>query len=55
MGVDEVKRADVQALFEQLEAEGKYNTSRKIAENAVRIFNFGIAVGKCKNNPAYST
>lgn len=54
MHVDEVKPADVRALFQQLEAEGKYDTLRKIAENTVRIFNFGIAVGKCENNPAYS-
>lgn len=54
MRVDEVKPADVRTLFQQLEAEGKYDTLRKIAENTVRIFNFGIAVGKCENNPAYS-
>lgn len=54
MHVDEVKPADVRALFQQPEAEGKYDTLRKVAENTVRIFNFGIAVGKCENNPAYS-
>lgn len=54
MRIDEVKPADVRALFQQLEAEGKYDTLRKIAEITVRIFNFGIAVGKCENNPAYS-
>lgn len=54
MRINEVKPADVRALFQQLEAEGKYDTLRKIAENTVRIFNFGIAVGKCENNPAYS-
>ena len=54
MRIDEVKPADVRALFQQLEAEGKYDTLRKIAEITVHIFNFGIAVGKCENNPAYS-
>ncbi len=54
MHITDVKPADVQALFQQLEAEGKYDTLRKIAENTVRIFNFGIAVGKCENNPPYS-
>ena len=54
MRINEVKPADVRAVFQQLEAEGKYDTLRKIAENTVRIFNFGIAVGKCENNPAYS-
>lgn len=54
MPIYEVKPADVRALFQQIEAEGKYDTLRKIAENMVRIFNFGIAVGKCDNNPAYS-
>ena len=54
MRVDEVKPADIRTLFQQLEAEGKYDTLRKIAELTVRIFNFGIAVGKCENNPAYS-
>ena len=52
--INEIKPADVRALFQQLEAEGKYDTLRKIAENTVRIFNFGIAVDKCDNNPAYS-
>lgn len=54
MRITDVKPADVRALFQKLEAEGKYDTLRKIAENTVRIFNFGIAVGKCENNPAYS-
>ncbi len=54
MRIDEIKPADIRTLFQQLEAEGKYDTLRKIAENTVRIFNFGIAVGKCDNNPAYS-
>lgn len=55
MRIDEVKPVDVRTLSQQLEAEGEYDTLRKIAENTVRIFNFGIAVGKCENNPAYST
>lgn len=54
MMIDEIKSADVRTLFQQIENEGKYDTLRKIAENLVRIFNFGIAVGKCENNPAYS-
>ena len=36
--IDEVKPADVRALSQQLEAEGKYDTLRKIAENTARIF-----------------
>lgn len=52
--ITEVRAADVRDLFQQLEAEGKYDTLRKVAELLVRIFNFGIAVGKCENNPAYS-
>lgn len=54
MRIDEVKPSDVRSLFEKMEAENKFDTLRKIAENTVRIFNFGIAVGKCENNPAYS-
>ncbi len=54
MRLDEIKAADVRTLFSQLEAEGKYDTLRKIAEITVRIFNFGIAVGKCEDNPAYA-
>ena len=54
MRIDEVKPVDIRALFEKMEAENKFDTLRKIAENTVRIFNFGIAVGKCENNPAYS-
>ena len=54
MRIQEITPADVRAVFQQLEADGKYDTLRKIAELTVRIFNFGIAVGKCENNPAYS-
>lgn len=52
--IQDITPADVRAVFQQLEADGKYDTLRKIAELTVRIFNFGIAVGKCENNPAYS-
>lgn len=54
MRSDEVQPVGVRTFLQQLEAEGKYDTLRKIAENTVRIFNFGIAVGKCDNNPPYS-
>ena len=52
--IREITPADVRMIFQQLESESKYDTLRKIAELTVRIFNFGIAVGKCENNPAYS-
>lgn len=54
MRINEVKPADIRALLQRLENEGKYDTLCKIAEAAVRIFNFANAVGKCENNPAYS-
>lgn len=52
--IQDITPTDVRSVFQQLEADGKYDTLRKIAELTVRIFNFGIAVGKCENNPAYS-
>lgn len=52
--IDKIKPADIRPLFQQLEVEGKYDTLHKIAENTVRIFNFGVTVGKCENSPAYS-
>lgn len=52
--ISEVTPEHIRQLFQDLESEGKYDTLRKIAETTVRIFNFGIAIGKCENNPAYS-
>ncbi len=54
MPITAITPADIRSVFQGIEREGKYDTLNKVAENAVRIFNFGIAVGKCENNPAYS-
>ena len=52
--IHEITPSDMRGVFATLDAENKCDTLRKIAECSIRIFNFGIAIGKCEDNPAYA-
>lgn len=54
MLITEITPKHIRASFKKLADQGKMATLKKVAENAVRVFDFAIALDLCENNPAYS-
>lgn len=49
--IGEIRPADVLAVLKRIEAQGKYETTRRCRSFASRIFRYGIASLRCENDP----